>query len=102
MLEQHQPMREEIGPGSGGSDDPFATQTGPGLATVSSSVYLEQLPVAGLSVREIRERFADRLDIDPLSAALLDGHPADEQTAVRTGQVLMFIRHSGEKGRCLT
>jgi hypothetical protein len=31
--------------------------------------------------------------------AQLDGRPVDDQTVVGTGQVLMFVRHAGEKGR---
>ena len=98
MLERRRPTDEETMSFPGGFDDPFSEPNSPGLATVAAGVHMEQMAVAGMSVGEIRRRFADRLDIDPHSTAQLDGRPADEQTVVRAGQVLMFIRQAGEKG----
>ncbi len=37
-------------------------------------------------------------DIHPEARALLDGSPVDDDTVVRTGQSLTFVRPSGEKG----
>jgi hypothetical protein len=51
-----------------------------------------------MTVRQIRERFGDRLDIDPQSQAILDGNEVNETTVVRTGQLLTFVRKAGEKG----
>jgi hypothetical protein len=98
MLERRRPDQEAFSSLPFGSDDPFSGPAGPGLATVAHGVFMEQIPVAGMSVGEIRRRFADRFDIDPRSVAQLDGRSADEQTVVRSGQVLMFIRQAGEKG----
>jgi hypothetical protein len=100
MLERQRPIPEDFSSFSGGPDDPFAVQSGPGLATVSAGVHMERLPVSGMAVGEIRRRFSDRLDIDPQSVALIDGRSADDRTIVQTGQVLMFVRQAGEKGRC--
>ena len=73
---------------------------GPGMAVVGSGIYSERLPVGGLSVEAIRQRFADRLDIDPRATAVLDGEAVgDEGTPVRAGQTLIFVRWAGEKGR---
>jgi hypothetical protein len=66
--------------------------------TVTSGIYAEHLPVANRSVGQIRARFRDRLDIDPQSVAVLDGRDVDDQTIVRPGQVLSFVRRAGEKG----
>jgi hypothetical protein len=68
------------------------------MATVAHWPYSESLPVAGLSVEEVRRRYADRFDIDPLAEAIIDGLPADTSTIVSPGQLLMFVRRAGEKG----
>jgi hypothetical protein len=51
-----------------------------------------------MSVGRIRVRYSDRFDIDAQSLAVLDGATVDDDTIVRAGQVLTFVRHSGEKG----
>ena len=87
--------REEIAPPShfGSAGDSDAT-----LITLSSWPYCEQVGAAGLSVGEVRRRFLERMDIDPLSTATLDGNEVDAETIVQPGQVLMFVRRAGEKG----
>ena len=98
MIETTRPLQERSsGPGGlgslfGGPDD------APALVTVSSGPYIEQLPVGGASVGEIRRRFRDRLDLDPQSQAVLDGQNVGDDVAVRPGQALMFTRRAGEKG----
>jgi hypothetical protein len=98
MLETTRPTQEQAG-GPSGLGSLFA---GPGdvpaLVTVSSGPYLEQLPVGGASVGEIRRRFRDRLDLDPQSQAVLDGQNVGDDVTVRPGQALMFTRRAGEKG----
>jgi hypothetical protein len=71
---------------------------GDDLVTVASGPYAEQLPVANLTVGEIRGRFRDRFDIDPRSQAVLAGNEVGDETVVRPGQLLMFVRRAGEKG----
>ena len=66
--------------------------------TVLHAPYSEQLPVGEMTVRAVRERFNDRLDIHPQAQAFVDGSPADEDSVVHEGQRLMFMRPSGEKG----
>jgi hypothetical protein len=87
--------REGIAPpshaGAGGDSDGM-------LITLSSWPYCEQAAAAGLSVGEIRRRFLERMDIDPLSTATLDVNEVDAETIVQAGQVLMFVRRAGEKG----
>ena len=65
---------------------------------VACGPYAEQLPVARMTVGEIRARFRDRLDIDSRAVAVLDGQDVNDQTVVRAGQVLSFVQRSGEKG----
>jgi len=93
--------RQRIGPagaepGSDLFDDPGS---GTGSATVTHGPFAEVLPVAEMTISQVRNRFQDRLDIHPEALAMLDGNPADETTTVQAGQTLMFIRPSGEKGR---
>jgi len=98
MQEQRRPSLQPTGAGSGAAgiwDDAGAE---PGLATVAHGPYAEQLPVARMSVADVRARFGDRLDIDPGAVALLDGREAGEGDRVEPGQYLMFVRRAGEKG----
>jgi len=98
MIETTRTPQERAGAPSGlgslfgGPDDT------PALVTVSSGPYIEQLPVGGASVGEIRRRFRDRLDLDPHSQAVLDGQNVGDDVSVRPGQALMFTRRAGEKG----
>lgn len=92
---QHRPFAGFGGPGGNLFDAPDVTAS---LATVTSGPYAEQLPVANMTIRDVRARFGDRLDIDPASQATLDGHDASEDTVVRAGQVLSFLHRAGEKG----
>jgi hypothetical protein len=92
---QNNPFAGLGGPGHNLFDDNAAAA---GLATVASGPYAEQLPVGNMTVRDVRARFGDRLDIDPTSQAVLDGHDVNEDTIIRNGQVLMFTHRAGEKG----
>ena len=78
-------------PGPSGSGD---TQ----LVTVSHGPFAEELPVAEMTVGEVRARFRDRFDIDPEAQAFVDGQPASEETRLGSGEVLVFTRRAGEKG----
>jgi hypothetical protein len=70
----------------------------PRAVTVSYGPYRERLPVAGMTVREVRARFHDRFDLDPRSQAVVDGREVSDETVVRAGQTLMFTHRAGEKG----
>jgi len=99
MNELLRPTRENPR-GSGGAGSIFADEEAesPQLVTVSSGPYAEHLPVGDMSVGEIRRRFRDRLDIDPRSVAVVDGHDVSDDTVVTAGQVLTFMHRAGEKG----
>jgi hypothetical protein len=99
MFEKRRVNREAHGSDPQGLPDIFATpDQAAGAATVSHGPYAEQLPVDGMTVEQVRHRFGDRLDIDPESIPILDGHQTNEGTVVRAGQVLLFTRRAGEKG----
>jgi len=87
------PVIEGFNDGSGAAVAAMANE-----ATVTHGPYAESLPVAGMTVAEVRRRFQDRLDINPQATPFLDGTAADEETVIQAGQLLMFVRRSGEKG----
>lgn len=98
MKEKQRPV-ENTPSGGGGS----IFDTAPGLpenknVSVSSGPYAEELPVAGMSVGEVRRRFSDRFDIDSQSQAIVNGNVAKETDTLKVGESLMFVRHAGEKG----
>jgi hypothetical protein len=97
MPELTRPPRESrsLGPSGGGL---FNGDDAPRLVTVNHGPYCEQLPVADMTVGEVRRRFRSRFDIDPQSQAILDGNVVGDDTVVRQGQVLIFSRKAGEKG----
>jgi hypothetical protein len=93
---QQQP--QEVLPGGGlgglfGDDD----ATG-GTVDVAHGPYREALPVGGMTVGEVRRRFSDLLDVHPEAVATLGGNEVGDDTRLRAGQLLMFIRRSGIKG----
>lgn len=98
MLERLRTRRETSRPALR-NEDIFTESTAPETVLVSSGLHVEQFPVAGMSVAQIRRRLADRLDIDPESQAVVDGHFVSDETVVTAGQVLSFMRHAGEKGK---
>jgi hypothetical protein len=96
MIEQTRTKRRSFGPEGG----PYGSSpTDQDLVTVGSGPYTEQLPVAGMSVGEVRRRFHDRFDLDPGSQAFVDGTEVDDNTILQAGQVLGFAKRAGEKGR---
>lgn len=93
------PIRRERPGGRGPGPSVFDAQDGGGqMATVTHGPYAEELPVAGITVAQIRTRFRDRLDLDPEATAVIDGNDAGEDATLRSGQLLMFMRRAGEKG----
>jgi hypothetical protein len=99
MTELTQTIPRERTSTGGGLGSLFADDPGPaGLVTVAVGPYVERLPLGNSTVAQIRARFGQRFDIDPHSQAVLDGHEVGDDTVVRTGQVLMFVHKSGEKG----
>jgi len=99
MLETTRPRHQEtFVPGPGGPNGVFDNAGAGGLVTVNHGLHTEQLPVGNMTVGEIRARYADRFDIDPHSQAQIDGHAVGDDVVCRPGQMLMFVRHAGEKG----
>ncbi len=86
----------------GSGDDLFGalggTAVGTELARVVHGTYNEALPVAEMSIAQVRRRFGDLLDIHPEATGMLDGVSVDDDVIVQAGQVLLFVRPAGEKG----
>ena len=69
-----------------------------GMVVVGSGLFYEHLPVGGRSIAQVREQFADRLDIDPAATPVIDGNPVrDEDTVLRAGQMLTFFQYAGRR-----
>lgn len=86
----------------GGNSNPFDNGDGvqTATATVVSGPYAQQVLIGpdGNSVAELRRRNQARLDLDPQSIAVVDGHEVSEDTVIHAGQLVMFTHRAGEKG----
>lgn len=65
---------------------------------VVNGIHAHSFPLAGMTVRQARHDLEERLNIDPLAVASVDGREADEDTILIEGQTLSFANHVGEKG----
>lgn len=101
MQERERQRTRTVPPGAVPGSDFFDAASAPAgdPVLVSHGTFAETLPVGGMTVEQVRTRFRDRLDIHPGAVAVLGGRPVDDGTVVRAGQVLSFVRPSGEKGR---
>ena len=91
--------RDDDEPGPAGIGSMFGAGSGRGgTATVCHGIHYEELPVANMTVGDIRARFGARFDIDPQSEAVLDRRDVDDRAVVKAGQTLTFVRRAGEKG----
>ena len=100
MKEKQQPRLGPSGPTSGGlfDDGGLFDAEAAGMATVHHGAYVEQLPVANMTVGEVRERFRDRLDIHPEAQAVMGGSFVGDDRSVLAGEVVTFVRPAGAKG----
>lgn len=69
-----------------------------GSVHVSHGVYSHSHPLAGMTVRRARAELAERMNIAPDAAAVVDGQEVGDDTVLHEGAALMFVRHAGEKG----
>jgi hypothetical protein len=97
-LERLRPVPALRPTGGGFFDDPPSDDPAAGVARVVAGVYAQDMPVAGMTVGEIRARHGQRLDVPPGAVGYIGGAPVGDDTVVRAGQSLSFIRHSGSKG----
>ena len=78
--------------------DEFAATATAGRVEVIHGVYAHSLPLAGMTVRVARTELEERMNIAPDALAVVDGVEANENTVLREGQVLNFVKPAGEKG----
>jgi hypothetical protein len=88
-----------------GGADSFSDDFGSGTAVATEGqvevihgVYAHSLPLSGMTVGQVRMELTDRMNIDPESLAVVDGNEVGDDTVIGEGQVLNFVKHSGEKG----
>src|SRR5262245_41748551 len=99
MRNEHE-RPESLGAGPAPFSDDFAAvaQVTPGTVEVIHGVYAHSLPLSGMTVEQARLELEDRMNIDPEATAVVDGVEAEEDTLLREGQVLNFVKPAGEKG----
>jgi hypothetical protein len=93
--------QEQVQPGGNEQNSGFSQGPGgvdDGMVTVNYGCYNEPLPVNGMTVGQIRNKYGDRFDIDTEAVAIVDGQEVSEDTMVSSGSTLLFSRKSGEKG----
>jgi hypothetical protein len=99
---ERQRQQEAYYPGPDAFSDDFSTGTATAVAeaqvSVIHGVYAHDLPLAGMTVGQARMEVSERLNIDPAAVAVLDGDEVPEHTVLVEGQVLNFVKRSGEKG----
>lgn len=99
MAEQARTRKTRTRPGPSGQGDPFnPSGNSGGEVRVQRGFHDENLPVGGMTVAEVRHRFADRFEIHPENRAFVNGHEVDETVVLRSGDRLDFMRDAGEKG----
>jgi hypothetical protein len=61
-------------------------------------VHSLDVTIAGRTVGEVRHALKQALNISPLAIAVVDGREVSEVYILNPGQLLEFVRLSGEKG----
>lgn len=96
MTEQTRSRPREAG---GSGDNPFSDDPLGNLVTIiSSGGQREVLPLAGMTVGEVRRRFADRLNIGAEAQAMIGTQNVADDVVLQGNQQLFFRRAAGEKG----
>lgn len=87
-----------VGPGGHDPNQPGDEPLGNFAYVVSPGGHREMLPVAGLTVGEIRRRLADRLNIDSQAQPIIGTQNVADDVVLQAGEHLFFRRAAGEKG----
>ena len=97
-MRQIQQPRAQQSAGPGG--DPFDASSAntAELAMITHGPYAEEIPIAGLTVGQVRRRFRDRYQIPQEGIGMLDGEEVAEDTVITAGQLLTFIHTVNKKG----
>jgi len=73
-------------------------QSGSGVANVRFGVYSQPTPVAGKTVKEVREQFSKLWGIPTDAIAYKGKDKLDENYVIQPSDNLEFHRRAGEKG----
>ena len=93
---QKKPMEKPATAAGFGFED--GSSGDPQSVNVGCRPYNENLPVAGLTVGQIRRKFKTRLEIGDEAVPVVNGTDGTEDTVCSAGCKLQFIHKSGEKG----
>lgn len=66
--------------------------------TVESGVNSTQAELAGQKVCDIRTMLRQPLNIDPAARILVNGEPQRDSYVAQNGDVIEFVKASGQKG----
>ncbi len=98
-MSSEQERTADLSTGPDPSTDPFESfSASQGQVEVIHGVYSHTMPLAGMSVDQVRVELSDRMHIDPEAVAVVNGEPANEDFVLAEGQVLTFVKAAGEKG----
>ena len=87
------------GPSAFSDDFGSATAVADGQVEIIYGVYAHTLPLVGVTVGQARSELSERMNIAPDAIAVVDGNHVPEDTILREGNVLNFVKPAGEKGR---
>jgi hypothetical protein len=76
-----------------------ASQEGTGTVRVLYGVHILDVGVAGRTVLSVREALTQPLNISPQAVTLVNGREVESTHVLAPGELLEFVRHSGEKGQ---
>ena len=94
------PSHEELPGPPAAVDEPVeSTQPEPGIDVIYGA-SAQRLPLTGQTVAQIRPLMEGIYRVDPQSPVLVNGRPARANYVLTAGDVLEFVHHAGEKGRC--
>ena len=97
-IERENPELLSTGPDPLSDDFSSGTAVAEGQVEVVHGVYAHSLPINGMTVAQARDELAERLNIAPDALAVVDGHQVVDDTVLREGNVLNFVKPAGEKG----
>jgi len=69
-----------------------------GQVHVIHGVYSHSLPLAGMTVADVRSDLQERMNVPADATAVIDGEEASDQTILHEGQMLNFVKRMGERG----
>ena len=76
-----------------------ASEAAAGRVRVIYGVHTLDVAVAGRSIQSVREALIQPLNISPEAVALVNGREVEASHVLAPGELLEFVRYSGEKGQ---